>query len=461
MLTLPNDIMPVIGAFRQVFSERMWDWAQILLVGSILAPQVRTVASVLRVMGLSQDKQFQNFHRVLNRAKWSGWLASKILWGLLVATFLASGVPLIIGADETLERRQGKHIKAKGVFRDAVRSSQKHTVYSFGLRWVSLTPAPPRQVRVVLVPVPWSRRAWALPFLTVLAPSEKTNTANGKRHQTSIDWIGQMIRVVRRWQPTPTIVLGVDGGLAAIKLGWQCLSCAQPVTYISRLRFEAALYANPEPQAKGQRGPKPKKGKRQVSLTLRLNDEKTQWEKKQVTWYGGEQRSVEIATGSALWYTSGYAPLPIRWVIVRSPLNEFKPCALFCTDQNASSGDILGWFILRWNVEVTFEEVRAHMGLETQRQWSALAIERTTPLLLGLFSVVTLLAQHLTNQQPFPVRQAAWYCKSEPTYADAIALLRRHLWTSMKFTNSPTPSAPLAIPSTLFNGLLDAVCYAR
>jgi hypothetical protein len=112
-------------------------------------------------------------------------------------------------------------------------------------------------------------------------------------------------------------------------------------------------------------------------------------------------------------------------------------------------------------VEVTFEEVRAHMGLETQRQWSELAIERTTPLLLGLFSVVTLLAQQLTDAQPFPVRQAAWYCKPEPTYADAIALVRRHLWTSMKFTNSPTPMASLAIPSTLFSGLLDAVCYAR
>ena len=178
MFTLPNDIMPVIGAFRQVFSERVWDWAQILLIGSILAPQTRTVTAALRVMGLSHDQQFQNFHRVLNRAKWSGLAASKILLGLLIAALMVTGVPLVIGADETLERRQGKHIAAKSVFRDAVRSSKKHTVYSFGLRWVSL---------MLLVPVPWSRRVWALPFLTVLAPSEKTNTANGKRHKTSID----------------------------------------------------------------------------------------------------------------------------------------------------------------------------------------------------------------------------------------------------------------------------------
>jgi len=149
MLTLPNDVMPVIGAFRQVFSERVWDWAQVLLVGSILAPHIRTVTAALRVMGLSHDRQFQNFHRVLNRAKWSGLVASQILLGLLIAAFVAIGMPLIIGADETLERRRGKHIAAKSVFRDAVRSSKKHTVYSFGLRWVSL---------MVLVPVPWIRR---------------------------------------------------------------------------------------------------------------------------------------------------------------------------------------------------------------------------------------------------------------------------------------------------------------
>jgi hypothetical protein len=192
-----------------------------------------------------------------------------------------------------------------------------------------------------------------------------------------------------------------------------------------------------------------------------LTDGQTAWEKKQVLWYGGKPRWVEIATGTALWYTPSFAPLPLRWVLVRSPLNEFKPCALFCTEQQARAWEILRWFILRWNVEVTFEEVRAHLGFETQRQWSDLAIARTTPVLLGLFSLVTLLAHRLTDPHPFPVRQAAWYHKAEPTYADAIALVRRHLWTSMKFTHSAAPRAVHLIPSALFDGLLDAVCYAR
>jgi hypothetical protein len=157
---------------------------------------------------------------------------SKILLGLLVTAFVGTGGTVILGADETLERRKGKHIKAKGVFRDAVRSSRKHTVTSFGLRWISL---------MVLVSVPWSSRVWALPFLTVLAPSKKSSIANGKRHKTSIDWIMQMISQVRRWLPTRKLVLVVDGGLIALKLGHRCLSYANPVTLVARFRLDAQL----------------------------------------------------------------------------------------------------------------------------------------------------------------------------------------------------------------------------
>jgi hypothetical protein len=244
MLSLPAEIMQVLRPFAQAFSDRIWDWVQVLLVGAILAPGKRTVAAVLRVMGLSEERQFQNYHRVLNRATWSGLRLSQILLGLLIAAFVALGAPLIVAADETLERRKGRKIKQKGAFRDAVRSSKTRTVTSFGLRWVSM---------MLLVPVPWSQRVWALPFLTVLAPNEKTNLANGKRHKTSIDWLGQMIGVVRRWVPTRPIVLVVDGGLAAVKLGLCCARLAMPVTYVSRLRLDAVLHDPPPPAVAGGR----------------------------------------------------------------------------------------------------------------------------------------------------------------------------------------------------------------
>jgi hypothetical protein len=450
MLTLPKEIITVIQPFAQVFSDRVWMWARELLIGAILAPGKRTVTAVLHVLGLKDERQYQNYHRVLNRAKWSGLIVSQILLGMIVATFIGAGVPVVIGADETLERRWGPKIKAKGIFRDAVRSSRKYTVYSSGLRWISM---------MAIVKLPWSQRAWALPFLTVLAPGKKTNEKNGRRHKTSIDWIGQMINVVRRWLPERALTLVTDGGLSAIKLGLRCARYGNPVTYVSRLRLDAALYAPPGPQPPSKRGPKPKKGARLPSLKQILVDPKTQWTVLQLDWYGGQQRSVEIVSETALWYTPGYDPLPIRWVLVRDPLGALEPCAFFATDQAVSAAQILTWFILRWNVEVTFEEARTHLGLETQRQWSDLAIARTTPALLGLFSLIVILAQHLTREQPLPVRATAWYVKTEPTFADAIALVRRYVWTHTQFTNSSPHTGLVEIPASMLTGLIDAVCY--
>ena len=221
MLTLPHDIVYLLAPFAQAFSARTWEWVQILVVGAMLAPGRRTVTAMLRVMGLRNARQLQRYHRVLNRVKWSGVLISRILVTRLVATFVAAGVPVVIAADATVERRNGTKIAAVGVFRAAVRSSKKHGVDCFGLRWISM---------MRLVAVPWSPRGWAVPFLTVLAPSAKTTQANGKRHTTSSDWIGQMIAVVRRWFPDRAIVRVVDGGRAAGKLGLRGCRLAVPVT---------------------------------------------------------------------------------------------------------------------------------------------------------------------------------------------------------------------------------------
>jgi len=453
MLTLPQEMMTVILPFVALFSERVWDYAQILLMGALLSPGKRTVSAALTVMGLKDDSQYQNYHRVLNRAKWCGLTASKILLGLLVATFVAANMPIVLGVDETLERRKGEKIKQKGVFRDAVRSSRKYLVHSFGLRWVSM---------MLIVPVPWSSRPWALPFLTLNAPSEATNKANGKRHKTSIDWIKQMVCLVRRWLRGRVLVLVTDGGLTAVKLGLTCGTLPQPVTWVSRLRLDVGLYAWPGEQPQGKRGPKPKKGKRLQSLQARLDDPHTAWCQTEIDWYGGRKYTIEYVTGQALWYTPGFDPLPIRWVLVRDPAGKYKATAFLCTDLTADPLQILHWFILRWNVEVTFEEARAQLGLATQRQWSDLAIARTTPIILGLFSLVTLLAYHLTKDKPFPVRTSAWYVKKEPTFSDALAVVRRHIWFGLwgKYVESAPDPDYVLIPASVFNGLVDSMCYS-
>lgn len=450
MLTLPTTIMTVLQHFSPVFSERIWDWVQVLVVGAIMTPHKRTVTSVLRIMGLSGERQFQNYHRVLNRVHWSGLKASRILLGLLVSAFVGSEAPIVVAADETLERRRGKHIRAKGHFRDPVLSSEKHNIASEGLRWVSM---------MLLVNVPWSKRIWALPFLSLLAPHQKTNQALGKRHKTSIDWVQQMTSQVRRWLPQHPLVLLTDGGLIAVRLGLRCNHYARPVTFVSRLHLNIRLFDPPLPSKRRNAS---QVGQRQATLTTRLTDANTAWTRQTVSWYGGKQRLVEWVTGTALWQTPSEkkSPLPIRWVLVRDPLGKFKAAAFCCTDLTVPAQQIIAWYVLRWNVEVTFEDCRAHLGLETQRQWNDQAIARTTPVLLALYAVVVLLAHHLTAQQPLPTRSAAWYSKSEATFADVIAFVRRHLWQHVQFPNPQRNTRFVAFPLSVLDTLLDALCYA-
>jgi len=208
MLTLPKRIIPVLRHFEPVFSERVWEWAKVLLIGAILAPGERTVAAILRVMGCADEKQFQNYHRVLNRAKWSSRELSRVLLVLLVHLFVAGNEPVILGLDETIERRRGRKIAARGVYRDPVRSSKEFFVKTNGLRWISM---------MLLTKIPWACRVWALPFLTVLAPSERYHEERHRRHKTITDWAWQMILQVSRWLPGRSLVVVADGTYAVLE----------------------------------------------------------------------------------------------------------------------------------------------------------------------------------------------------------------------------------------------------
>jgi hypothetical protein len=450
MFALSAEIEIVLYAFAPLFSKPVWAHAKILALGAILCPGKRTVTSALRVMGLSQEKKFTTYHRVLNRAVWSTRQGGKILLGLIIP-FVPASCPLIIVIDETIERRKGEKIKYKGCYRDAVRSTKKKVVQCFGLKWICM---------MLIVSLPWTKRPWALPFLTVLAPSKKANEANNKKHKTTVDWARQMIMQIRRWMPDRVIVFVGDGAYAAVKLALCCAGFSNPVILVSRLRLDAALYDFPPPPQPGKRGPKPKKGKKQESLATRANDPSTAWTTRQIVWYDGIKRTLEFFSGISLWYTPGQDPVPIKWVVVRDPEGKLETEAFFCTNLEATEEQILHWFILRWNIEVTFEEVRAHLGVETQRQWSDLAIARTTPVLFALFSIITLMAAHIVKDAHLPIFQCAWYRKPEATFSDVIALVRRHIWSTRYSID------PLTIPDSTFfskdfiNDLLDQVCYA-
>jgi len=430
--------------------------ALVLLYGTLLAPGRRTVCAALRVMGLEHDPHFTNDHRVLNRARWAPFLLSRLLLGLLVRSFVPPGAPLRILIDETLEARGGAKIDYKSWFRDAVRSSANHVAKRLGVRWLCCC---------LLVSVPWSRREWALPFLVIPVLAPTTCRKLGKRARSGVEWAGLMLARVRRWFPERQIIAVGDGYYTALPLVAFCQGLHQPVTLVTRGRWDHRFFDEPGPQPKGKRGPKPKKGPRQPLLKERLADPATAWETHAVRWYGGQTKRVQWVTGVSLWHRGGHEPVRLRWVILRSPpdrAREEKPieaAVLLCSDPEASAAAILAALLGRWNIEVTFEELRAHLGFGTQRHWSQRAIERTTPCLFGIFSLVVLMAQRLHPEQ-LPVQQSDWYPKAEATFADALAAVREHLWQSWNYERSAAAGRYCQIPLSLFHALRRVACRA-
>ncbi len=455
MRTLPTTMIQLLAPFTPLFSKSVWRHARLLLAGAILAPGKRTVASALRAVGLENERRFCRYHRVLSRAVWSSKEGSRVLLGLLIKAFVAEGAPLVVGVDETLERRRGKKIAPKGIYRDPVRSSHSHFVKTSALRWVCVT---------LLVEIPWAYRVWALPFLSALAPSERYLTEQGKRHKSITEWAWQLLLLIRRWYPRREIVAVADGAYASLKLLDRCRRLREPITFITRLRLDAALYEPAPPRYPGQMGRPRIKGERLPNLSTVAEDLDAVWSPITVAnWYGGEERAVEIISKTAVWYSTGLPAVPLRWVLIRDPEKRFETQALLCTDLSAEPERIISWFAGRWRMEATFQEVRQRLGFETQRHWSEMAILRTAPALLGLFSLVVLFAHRMLADQPTEiVRRAAWYDKTYPTFSDALALVRKELWAweEETFCGSPREDDMVKVPRRLVQRLTDAVCYA-
>jgi hypothetical protein len=287
MPPLPEAIFLLLAPCAPRCSARVWSHAHVWLVGAMLAPKARTVTAAVRVMGLSAERHFSHDHRVLNRATWSARQGRRVLFGVLITLLVPPGATLVFGADATLERRSGRQIKAKGGYRAAGRSARQHVIRCFGVTWVSMR---------LWVPVPWSRRVWALPCLPALGrPADK---GQRRRHKTSVDGVRQLLRPVRRWWPARQLVVVVEGGCAAVSLALACGT--SHVVMVSRLRGDAALEPPPGPQPPGNRGPKPAKGKRPRRLQAWAERSATPWERGAVDWYGGQRQTLWVCSRPAL-----------------------------------------------------------------------------------------------------------------------------------------------------------------
>ncbi len=403
--------------FAAIFTQPTWLNAVALATGALLCLNRRTVCSALRAVDGVADKGFSRF---LSRGVWSGLHGSRILLGLLAKAFVPDGEPLVFGVDDSIERRRGGKICDKGIYRDPVRSSRGFFVKVEGLRWLSLQ---------LLAKPGFARRTWGLPFLTVLCRSERADAKRRRRHQTVPEKAIWGMRLIARWFPRRLLVMVGDGAFASLAV---FRSLKDRAVCVARCRMDARFFNPPPARKKAQRGRPRVLGTRQLTPKMRAVRKATKWVRMTIPGWraadGTIDHDVDVATATALWNSHGIT-VPVRWVLTRDPAGRAETRVFVCSQPQNSAAQILTWYAMRWSVEVTFAESRRHLGVETQRQWSDLAIQRTTPLLFGLFSLVTLWAAELAAKTAtLPVLGAAWYNKLDPTFSDALAVVRRILW---------------------------------
>jgi hypothetical protein len=446
-MPLPLAIIAVLTHFEPLFTQPTWRKASLLVVGTLLARGRRTVTAALRFTGHAADPRFNRFHHVLNRARWVPLAVSRRLLRLLVATFVPLDSPVEIVVDETLERRWGPQITKRGHYRDPWLSGKGLSVSNSGLRWI---------IFALVVHVPWTTRHWALPFLAVCATPPEVDAERRHVHRTVGDITALMLRPIRRWLPGRTVKVVGDGNYGSIELG--LVAHDRQITLITPLRVDANLFAPAPARQPGQMGRPRLKGAALPKLTMVLVDPTTQWTCVELRWYDGPPRRLEWCSGTAVWYHSGMRPLPLRWVLTRDPSGQHEPKAYRCTDRDQEPVSIIRDYMKRWPLEVTIEESRAHLGIETQRQWSDLAIERSTPALFGLYSLVALFGQALHPDGRIPVAQAAWYPKEQATFSDVLMEVRRALWNNFTYCTSPEHPGMQLVPQADLVRLAYAVC---
>ena len=329
-MPLPDPIIEVLTTFRPLFTAPTWRKLMTLLTGTLLAQGRRTVAATLRHSGNSMAGNWSSFHQVLNRARWSPLGVSRQLLLLIVETFVPAGACVDLVIDETLERRWGSKISKRGHYRDSALSSHERSVSRPGLRWI---------VMAVVVTLPWTRQRWALPFLCVLATTPEVSERLGKRHKTIAMWAQQMVSLLRRWLPDREIKLMGDSAYSVLELGLHAK--AQHVTLVTTGRLDAVLHEPPPERTRHTIGRPRVVGNRLPSLEQVLQDPDTLWQKLTLPWYGEGARTLEVCTGTALWYRYGADPLPIRWVLTRDPLGKWPAKAIFSTDQTQTAEQII------------------------------------------------------------------------------------------------------------------------
>lgn len=382
------------------------------------------MTALLKRVGLRHSANYSDYHSFFNKNRWSPLQGAKILFLKLISFFPKNEV-INIALDTTVERRKGPQIRSINMQRDAVRSTKKKKVLVPGLLWLVCT---------IQIKLPWTHKIWALPFLTILIPPQKplSSSKNKKdiegrreKHKTLNDWASQVVKILRYWAGNSIkINIVADSAFATYLLANTCID--HNINLTSRMRLDARTFEFPSIKKNGQKN---LVGKRMTTFKEMLKEDSLEWEVDEIFWYSGKMKKIEFLTGTCLWYGYGIRPVPIKWILIRDASGKTEPIALFTLDLKVEPTKIIMDYIGRWPIEVTFEEVRTHLGMESQRQWSDKAIERETPSILASFSIITLMALELQTEKSdkILIQSSSWYQKKHVTFSDVLAYVRRHL----------------------------------
>lgn len=422
MLNPPRAAQAIFRKLAPAFTAATAQRLQILTLGAILVVGRRTFTHILAFLGSLVQGHYSSYYRVFSRAPWSSWQLGRLLARLAI-DLVPQDEPIFILADTTVTEHRGPKVYGKGKHRDAVRSSHSYTAWRWGHRWVALCAA------VQLVSV-LSRR-WALPILVALYRNESVNEAEGRRHKTPGDLARQLMRLLLAWFPERKFIFVADGEFSSHEMARFARRHHKWLTFVGKFYADAALYdpppkysGNGRPRVKGDKTPTPEE----------FITKATSW-RTRVAWYGGGRRQVGLVNGKGHWYKSGFGLVPVRWVYVEDREGTHRPEYFFSTDMEMSVRQIVESYTLRWCIEVTFQEIRAHLGFNTTRHWSPKAVQRVEPWLMGLFTIVALIWQnHLRRHTP-RTAERSWYSKEEPTFADALRTVRELIWVETVFAH--------------------------
>jgi DDE family transposase len=475
MLALPPAAEPLIGALGGAFTRPSFARFVVLCVGCIVTFGRRSVSRILWTVRTMAAGDPSSYHRLLSRAAWSLWPLGKVL-AAAVLELVPIDQPVRCAVDDTVTQHRGARIYGKGCHRDAVRSARgTHTTRKWGHKWVVLA---------ILLRLPFAARPWALPVLCALYRVPQSDREEGRRrHKTPCDLARGMLATLLRWFPDRRFIVLGDGGFASHELARFCHRHRTRLTLIARGRDDLNLHALPRaPQApptrqtlwrRRCRGVRPRCRKGRKLPSPRQNVERARRAKPlprrvALQWYGQSRRTMELCSAAGGWYRArgnGQAALvPLRWVYTRDPQTDREDWFI-CTDVGMAPAAVVEHVAQRWSIEVTFEEARAHLGLETPRQRCKRSVLRTTPCLLGLFSVVSLIFTRLWHEEPArdqwrTLHQTPCYRKAEPTFADALYAVRRLMWDGCLLKHVLGPRRVTTLPPRLKRTLLTYLAEA-